>query len=133
MSHFTTLRTRIVDVDALVKALADVEYRNVEVHQTPQHLDGFLGDQREQTAEVIIRRQHVGMASNDMGFKRGMDGTFDAIISDYDRAKHSEAWLNSLIQRYAYHVSRDTLQKQGFKIATEEKTQDGKIRLVLRR
>jgi hypothetical protein len=133
MSHFTTLRTQITDVTALVKALADVGLKKVEVYEEAQHLYGFLGDQRRQTAEVIIRRRHVGWLSNDIGFQRRADGTFDAIISDYDRQKYSQDWLNRLTQRYAYHVARAKLEEQGFTVITEETQKDGRIHLVLRR
>jgi hypothetical protein len=133
MSHFTVLRTQITDTDALVKALADLGFTQVEVHQTAQHLYGYQGDVRPQTAEVIIRRQLIGPASNDIGFKRQEDGTFDAIISDYDRNKYSQQWLQRLTQRYAYHVARAKLEEQGFALVTEEKQQDERIHLVLRR
>jgi hypothetical protein len=133
MSHFTVLRTQITDTDALVKALADLGFTQVEVHQTAQHLYGYQGDVRPQTAEVIIRRQLIGPASNDIGFKRQEDGTFDAIISDYDRNKYSQQWLQRLTQRYAYHVARAKLEEQGFALVTEERQQDERIHLVLRR
>jgi hypothetical protein len=133
MSHFTVLRTHITDVESLVKALAELGFPQVEVHQTAQHLYGYQGDVRPQTAEVIIRRQFIGRASNDIGFKRQEDGTFDAIISDYDRARYSQQWLHRLTQRYAYHVARARLEEQGFALVTEETQQDGQIHLVLRR
>ncbi len=133
MSHFTRLKTRITDKAALVKALADVGYKLVEVHDTPQHLYGYRGDQRAQTAEVIVRRKYVGRASNDLGFRRTDDGNFEAIISAYDRRKHSQAWLDRLTQRYAYHVARAKLQEQGFDLVSEETARDGRIHLVLRR
>ena len=115
------------------KALAEMGFTQVEVHQTAQHLYGYQGDVRPQTAEVIIRRTFVGPASNDIGFKRQADGTFDAIISGYDLARHSQQWLNRLTQRYAYHVARAKLEEQGFALVTEETQQDGRIHLVLRR
>jgi len=116
-----------------VKALAELGFTQVEVYQTAQHLYGYQGDMRPQTAEVIIRRTFIGPASNDIGFKRQEDGTFDAIISDYDRARYSPQWLNRLIQRYAYHVAKTKLAEQGFALVTEETQQDGQIHLVLRR
>ena len=133
MSHFTRIKTRITDKAALVKALADVGYKLVEIHDTPQHLYGYGGDRRAQTAEVIVRRKYVGKASNDIGFRRTDDGSFEAIISAYDRRKHSQAWLDRLTQRYAYHVARAKLQEQGFDLVSEETARDGRIRLVLRR
>jgi hypothetical protein len=132
MSHFTRMATRFTDVPGLVKALADVGFKNVEVHETPQHLYGFLGDQRTQTAEVIIRKKHVGFASNDIGFKRRNDGVFEAVVSSYDRTWYSTEWLNKLTQRYAYHVAKAKLEEQGFNLVTDE-AKDGNLRLVLRR
>ena len=133
MSHFTRLKTRITDVAALTKALADVGFKNVEVHDTPQHLYGVGGDRREQTAEVIIRKKHIGWLSNDIGFQRQPDGTFEAIISAYDRRKYSPKWLDQLTQRYAYHAARAKLTEQGFDLVSEETAKDGRIHLVLRR
>jgi hypothetical protein len=133
MSHFTRIKTRITDKAALVQALADVGYKLVEAHDTPQHLYGYGGDRRAQTAEVIVRRKYVGKASNDIGFRRTDDGSFEAIISLFDRLKHSRGWLRRLTQRYAYHVARAKLQEQGFDLVSEETAKDGRIRLVLRR
>jgi hypothetical protein len=133
VSHFTRLKTRITDKGALVKALADIGYKLVEVHDAPQHLYGYRGDKRAQVAEVIVRRKYVGHASNDLGFQRTADGSFEAIISGYDRRKHSQAWLDRLTQRYAYHVARAKLQEQGFDLVSEETAKDGRIHLVLRR
>ena len=132
MSHFTTLRTQITDIKALRAALADLGFNEVEVHDRAQPLLGFRGDEREQKAEVIIRRKHLGWLSNDLGFKRNAGGTFDAIISGYDRMKYSQKWLDRLTQRYAYHVARAKLEEQGF-VLTSEEQKDGKIHLVLRR
>jgi hypothetical protein len=132
MSHFTTLRTQIADTKALCRALADLGFNNVEVHEGVQHLHGFRGDERVQTAEVIVRRKHLGWLSNDLGFKRNAGGTFDAIISDFDRRKYSQEWLDRLTQRYAYHAARAKLEEQGF-VLTSEEQKDGKIHLVLRR
>ena len=133
MSHYTAIRTRIADLDALVKALAEVGYDQVETHDAPQPLYGYLGDRRAQSAEVIIRRKHVGRASNDLGFRRQLDGTFEAIISDYDRRKHSPAWLGHLTQRYACHATKARLLEQGFALTSERTLPDGQVHLVLRR
>jgi hypothetical protein len=118
---------------ALTRALADVGFKDVEVHATAQQLRGFMGDVRPQTAEVIVRRKHIGWLSNDLGFKRQDDGTFEAIISEYDRNKYSRAWLDQLTQRYACHAARTKLAEQGFDLVTEETARDGRIHLVLRR
>ena len=133
MSHFTSIKTQIKQVESLVEALADLGFKVVEVHETAQHLFGFRGDVRSQTAEVIIRRQQVGAASNDIGFKRQPDGTFEAIISDYDRQVYSQQWLNHLTQRYGYHALKATVPQQGFTVEEEEVLADGTIRVVVGR
>jgi 3-deoxy-D-arabino-heptulosonate 7-phosphate (DAHP) synthase len=133
MSHFTSIRTQIKQVDALVKALRDVGFEQVEVHETAQHLYGFQGDVRSQTAEVIIRRQLISAASNDIGFKRQEDGTFQAIISEYDRKHYSQQWLNQVTQRYGYHALMATASRQGFTIEEDEVMEDGTLRVVVAR
>lgn len=133
MSHFTCIRTQIKNQNALLKALADVGFKEVEVHETAQHLYGYQGDLRSQTAEVIIRRQYIGSASNDIGFKRQENGQFEAIISEYDRNKYSQEWLNGLTQRYGYHMLMETAPEQGFSIEEEETLEDGTIRVVVAR
>lgn len=133
MSHFTSIRTQIKDRDTLLKALADMGFAQVEVHDSAQHLYGYQGDIRADTAEVIIRRQSIGPFSNDIGFKRQADGTFEAIISEYDRDRYSQEWLNQLTQRYGYHTLMATAPAQGFNIETEEVLEDGTIRVVVGR
>ena len=132
MSHFTTLKTNIVDAKALVAALDELGFKTVEVYEQPQNLYGYRGDQRPQTAEVIIRRKYVGRMSNDIGFKRQASGAFEAVISEFDRRKYSQTWLDGLTQRYAYQVSRARLEEQGFTLVNQENVK-GQIHLVLRR
>lgn len=133
MSHFTTLATQLTDADALRAALADVGYAEVEVHEHAQPLFGYQGDQRRDRAHVIVRRAHVGRLSNDLGFLRQDNGRFLAVISEFDRAKHNEAWLGRVTARHAYHVTSKTLAAQGFHLAEESTERDGTVRLVLRR
>lgn len=108
-------------------------FNKVETHKTAQHLYGWQGDVREQTAEVIIRRKYVGDSSNDIGFKRQEDGHFEAIISEYDRHRYSQQWLNNLTQRYAYHTLMATAPAEGFTIEEEEILEDGTVRVVVGR
>ena len=133
MSHFTTLETQIVSAAHLAQALKAMGFPEVEVHDEPQTLFGVEGFARDLRAEIIVRRQHVGEASNDLGFQRLPDGRFRAIISDWDLRHYDARWLQTLTQRYAYYVAVDTLQEQGFAIASEEVEADRTVRLVARR
>ena len=133
MSHFTILKTRLVDADMLIRALNDLGFSQVEIHRVPQGLYGYQGDLRPEKAEIIISRQFISPSSNDIGFRMTSDGTFEAIISEFDLDIYSQDWLNRLTQRYAYHVARSRLEAQGFDLVSEETHPDGQVHLVLRR
>jgi len=133
MSHFTAIKTQIKDKDALIKALADIGLKNIEVHETAQSLYGYQGDVRPETAEVIIRRQYIGSSSNDIGFKRQDDGQFQAIISEFDRGRYNQQWLGKVMQRYGYYALVTSAQEQGFTIEEDEVMEDGTVRVVVAR
>ncbi len=133
MSHFTRIKTRFVDDQRLIKALREMGFKEIEVHEAAQHLYGFLGDRRPQKAEIIIRRKHLSRSSNDIGFARQDDGTFLAYISGFDRPKYNDAWIGKLTQRYAYLATQETLADQGFTLVEEQKSPDGRIHMILRR
>ena len=133
MSAYTLINTQLMSDKFLMRALADVGFNDVELHEKPQTLVGFEGLDREQRAEIIIRRRHLGGASNDLGFSRNSDGRFTAIVSDFDRARFGGAWLMKLTQRYAYHVTREKLTEQGFDLVEEKVDEQETIRLTLRR
>jgi hypothetical protein len=133
MSHYTVVKTRLTDARALVQALADLDFKDVEVHATAVALVGLGGDARGRTAEVVIRRKHIGWLSNDLGFKRDADGCFEVVVSDYDKKWCTHDWLERLTQRYAYHVARAKLAEKGFELVSEKTQATGQIHLVLRR
>lgn len=133
MSHFTRVRTRLRDPEVLTEALAAVGHPQVELHKEPQTLYGYQGDARPERAELIVRRKHIGSASNDIGFARQEDGTYEAIISEYDRRKYDEAWLSKLTHAYSHAATLRYAATHGYVVATDELDQDGTRRLTLRR
>ena len=133
MSHYTTVDTQLVSAPHLVQALEAMGLDHVEVHDRPQPLYGVEGFVRDQRAEIIIRKEHVGAASNDLGFQRLPDGRFRAIISEWDRQRYDAQWLQTLTQRYAYYVARDALTAEQFDVVSEEMDESRTIRLVVRR
>ncbi len=70
--------------ELLLGALADLGYTQVEEGEWLP-LYGYQGDQRPETAELVVRRVHIGSASNDLGFRRTPAG-YVPVISEYDRA-----------------------------------------------
>jgi hypothetical protein len=133
MSHYSEVQIEFRDRAALIAGLERLGLKGkVEIHQEAKSLYGYQGDRREQQAHIIIRRQHVGPAANDIGFQRHSDGAYRAWISEYDRNHngYNDSWLGRLKQ--AYGVERAKAEAKGYRV-TEEKQGDGRIRLVCRR
>jgi len=101
MSAYITLMTPMLDEECLIAALVDVGFERpkIEVHAAPVALVGYQGDRRTQHANIVIRRQHVGSASNDLGFLASPTG-YQALISDYDHPRFGSGWLSELGRRY---------------------------------
>jgi Protein of unknown function (DUF1257) len=133
MSHFTRVRTSLRDAEVLAAALRRLGFAHVEVHEQPQTLYGYRGDARPERAEVVVRRQFIGTASNDLGFARQPDGTLEAIISAYDRRTYNAKWLAKLTQEYGHAAALSYAETHGYEVATNEVEQDGTRRLTLRR
>jgi hypothetical protein len=115
----------------LVQALADVGFAKVEQHSEAEALVGYEGSKRAQQAEIIVRRKHIGRASNDIGFARRGDGTFEAIISGYDRRRFGQPWLDRLTHAYSRQATLKFAAEHGYTV--EEHTERGQTRILLRR
>jgi len=104
MSHYSRGPLVCEDRACLIQALEEMGF-HPEYHDEPQRLVGFQGDRRADKAHVIIRRAEVGHASNDIGFFFSADGTCEALISDYDKIRHSDTWTGKVQQLTAKHVA----------------------------
>jgi hypothetical protein len=131
MSQFVKIRTLIREKSILAESLKQMSFPEVEVYEEPHHLFGFQGDQRADTAEVIVRRKFVGRLSNDIGFKLQESGEYQAIISEYDRRKYSPAWLQNLSQRYSYNLVKEQAREQSLVVEEEQELENGDIVILL--
>jgi hypothetical protein len=105
MSAYLTLLTPMTDQECLLAALGDLGFdrRMVEVHATPVQLVGYAGDRRVESANIVIRRQYVGHASNDVGFLATPTG-YQALVSGYDHPRFGTGWITQLSERYRSHA-----------------------------
>ncbi len=133
MSAYTEQQTMITDADILKECLKEKGYPNVEHHEDAKQLVGYHGDKRQQTAEIILRRaevnKHSGGSSNDIGFKKQADGSFAAIISDYDKHKHNAQWLADLKKSYADKKIRKQAKIAGLTFVKRVEGKDGSFKL----
>jgi len=134
MSHYAELKTQIKDEKALVAALVRMGFKeeHVEIHKEATNLYGYHGDKRNDKAEIIIRRKYIGGSSNDIGFKKQADGTYKAIISDFDRTSmgYNQKWLDKTGTYYNVEKSKIAAKHRGFKFK-ETTTKEGKLQLCL--
>ena len=123
MSHFSRVRTRIVDLLYLKRALSDM---NLEFEEGRSKIRGFLG--RKMTVDLRVRTPE----GYDIGFVKTGD-TYE-VVADWDmvRSFSQEAFVNEVMRRYAYHVVKDQLEGQDFRIV-EERRQGEAVSLTLRR
>ncbi|MHA2279385.1 MAG: DUF1257 domain-containing protein [Promethearchaeota archaeon] len=117
------------DPECIKAALKEMGYV-YEAHETAQNLHGFVGDVRKQKANIIVRRQHVGSASNDVGFNKTASGKYELIISEYDRrGKSRKDFMERMRQLYAKHKTLKQLKRMGKTVTSIKTTKDGRIKI----
>ncbi|MCP4538606.1 MAG: DUF1257 domain-containing protein [Chloroflexi bacterium] len=123
MSHFTKIRTKIVEKEYLLRALDDLDYAYEE---EDVKIRGF-GRQRQQVDIKVKTRGY------DVGFRKVGDNY--EIVADWwgVRGTNRKKFVQQVTQRYAYHAARAKLEERGFTLASEDVQEDGRIHLVLRR
>lgn len=124
MSHFSRLKTQIVEQEYLVMALKDLGY---QVEEGPLELRGFGGQSTKVDLRVALR------LSGDIGFRKA--GEHYEIVADWwgVRGIKQKDFADAVAQRYAYYATRAKLEQQGFSLVEEETGEKGQIRMVLRR
>jgi hypothetical protein len=87
MSNYLVLDMQFQSRDCLRQALmaVGIPFTEVELGQSETHLYGYQGDRRPETATFVIRRQNVGLGSNDIGWhwEPGLRA-FVPVVSAYD-------------------------------------------------
>jgi hypothetical protein len=130
MSHFTsvTVDYQQKQEDCFIDALKEVfGANNVEVSDKGLALFGYQGDDRSKKSEndpnyaplchIRINRKGVGSASNDIGYRRNEDGSYQAFVSEYDSgANFSKSRQDKLKQHYTCSVTQKTLKARGYTV-----------------
>lgn len=137
MSHYTEIQTEFIDVECLIESLCAVkngfQIEQIEVHKNPETLYGYQGDARQEKANIIIRRQNVGTAANDVGFVRDANGTYKAIISEYDQQHRcNKTFLDNVRQEYACRVIEKQVRQKGLEVTRIPAKQAGEVLIHVR-
>lgn len=125
MSHFTTVKTKIVSLKHLKKGLDDL---SMAYEEGRVRIRGYGGQTTEVELRVPTRNEGY-----DLGFRK--HGEAYELVADWWGIKdiNQKDLLRQLNQRYAYHVAKEQLEQQDFTLVEEEVQQDQTIHLTVRR
>ena len=127
MSHFSTVKTELRQLDPLRGALEDLGYSPEE---GTQPVRGYRG----QTVKAELTVSVDGGA--DFGFRWNGSNCAYEFVTDLDlwrRPLPVERFLSKLTQRYALRTVLEASRQEGFDLAQQTTAQDGSIELVVTR
>ena len=127
MSHFSTAKTALRQLEPLVQALNDLGYAP---EQGQRSVRGYRG--QTVTADLAVAMQDGG----DLGFRWNAESGAYELVTDLDLWKQTipvERFLAKLTQRYAFNTVLAASTREGFEVAEQSTAQDGSIELVVTR
>jgi hypothetical protein len=129
MSHFTTVKSKIKDLECLKLALQDLKYEFEEAEAGVQ-VRGYLGQLEK--ADLVIKASKT----YDVGVRKTAQGY--ELLADWwgietTRGLTEQEFVNQLTQRYAYHKVIKEVQARGFTISTQEEEENNTIQLTVRK
>ena len=127
MSHFSTVKTELRQLEPLVQALEDLGYFP---EQGERPVRGYRG--QTVTADLAVAMQEGG----DLGFRWNAQSGAYELVTDLDLWKQTipiERFLAKLTQRYAFNTVLTATSNEGFQVSEQRVAQDGSIELVVTR
>jgi len=125
MSHFTTIKTEILDPEILKKTLSDLKFDFKENGK----ILGYEG--RIENVDIAVKI----FGNPCLGFsKKCGEGNYE-IRGVIEVLNHKEVKrsINLIQSEYAYRKIIHETRKRGFSLVQEERLQTGTIKLVLRK
>jgi len=131
MSHFTKCELKLKNLEALKKALEDLELKFTAAEQgQAAAVRGYRG----QTMEAALS---IDMGKYDVGVVQNQNGEYE-LVADWwgvetTKGVTEEEFQEQLKRRYAYHNVLMACQDKGYTVEEEENLEDGTVNLVVRR
>lgn len=131
MSHFTKCELKMTNLEALKKALADMELAYTEAEQ------GQGATVRGYRGQTLAAAMSIDMGTYDIGVVASEEGTYD-LVADWwgvetTKGVSEEEFQTKLRQRYAYHNVLMACEGKGYTVEEEVNQEDGSIQLVVRK
>jgi len=125
MSHFSTIKTQIREVEPLIKALNNLGYT---INQEEKFVKGYKG----KFTAVDISMNLPG--DTKVGFKWDKNSNAYELVADLDLWKFEipvERFISKVTQMYAYHTIISKTNEDGYQVVEQKNKNDGSIELVL--
>ena len=127
MSHFSKIKTQLIEVEPLMKSLNQLGY---VCNQEEKLIKGYQG----QFIPVDISIDLPG--NTKAGFKWSKNSKSYELVTDLDLWKFDlpvERFISKITQMYAYHTIISKTEEDGYQLVEEKNKVDGSIELVLTR
>ena len=125
MSHFSTIKTQIKEVQPLIKALDNLGYA---VDQEEKFVKGYRGKFTAVDISIILP------GDTKVGFKWENNSNTYELVTDLDLWKFElpvERFISKVTQMYAYETIISKTKEDGYQIVEQKNQNDGSIELVL--
>lgn len=126
MSHFTTVKTKIKSLTNLIAALQEMEVDFVQAEAGQMvKVRGYRGN--EELADLCIQIDET----YDIGVRKTHAGEYELVAdwSELEDRMDTEAFMEKLTQRYAYHTVIEQIKSQGYNLDEQTQEEDGTIRM----
>lgn len=130
MSHFTSVQTRIMDLECLELSLNQLDFQ--VIHKA--RLRGWQNQQKEVTLLARFKNScpyDIGFVQNPKTRAYDMEADWWAIQQHLGLQK--DFLVNQINQYYAYQKVLKEVRQRGFTIAQEKQDADRSIRLLVRK
>ncbi len=131
MSHFTKCALKMTNLQAIKKALADMQLKFTEAEQGQSvNVRGYRGDK-------LAAAISIDMGRYDVGIVQGENDTYE-VTADWwgvetTKGVSEAEFQDQLAQRYQYHNVKQACEEKGYAVEEELNEEDGSIRLVVRK
>ena len=127
MSHFSTIKTQLKEVDLLVKALNELGYN---INHDQKFIKGFQGQFTAVDLSIDLPKD------TKVGFKWDKSSKTYELVTDLDLWNFNipiERFISKVTQMYAYHTIISKTEEDGYQLVEQKNKNDGSIELVLTR
>jgi len=125
MSHFTTVATKINNIQCLLKALEKLKLKYTHSEQGVE-VRGWRGQKSTAEASINMGRYDIGVVKNEDG-TYGLQADWWGIETTV--GKTEQEVVDEISREYAYQTVVVACEAQGYRIEEQNVAEDGTIKL----